>query len=138
MRASRSAAKLEQRLRSAHNAPGREGLFNLTKSLPPTLRYEPGLVLAEGDFGIARGRFSGFGESVNWIVADILQIEDGVLVEHWDVIQDEATKEQSKSGNSMFGDSFPIYQSRSCLVISAIGWSERFPRNCKNFARLLR
>jgi predicted SnoaL-like aldol condensation-catalyzing enzyme len=94
---------------SAHIAPGREGLFNLTKSLPPTLRYEPGLVLAEGDFVIAHGRFSGFGEPVNWIAADILRIEGGVLVEHWDVIQDEATKEQSKSGNPMFGDSFPVY-----------------------------
>jgi predicted SnoaL-like aldol condensation-catalyzing enzyme len=65
---------------SADIAPGREGLFNLTKSLPPTLRNEPGLVLAEGDFVIAHGRLSGFGESVNWIVADILRIEDGVLV----------------------------------------------------------
>jgi hypothetical protein len=52
---------------SAHIAPGREGLFNLTKSLPPTL----------------------------------------------DVIQNEATKEQSKSGNPMFGDSFPIYHEHS-------------------------
>jgi predicted SnoaL-like aldol condensation-catalyzing enzyme len=93
---------------SALIAPGREGLFNLIKSLPPTLRYEPGLVLAEGDFVIAHGRFSGFGETVNWIAADILRIEGGVLVEHWDVIQDEATKEQSKSGNPMFGDSFPV------------------------------
>jgi len=36
--------------------------------------------------------------SGNWIAADILRIEDGTPVEHWDVIQDEATKEQSKSG----------------------------------------
>ena len=27
---------------SAHIAPGREGLFNLIKSMPPTLKYEPG------------------------------------------------------------------------------------------------
>ncbi len=27
---------------SAHIAPGREGLFDLIKSLPPTLKYEPG------------------------------------------------------------------------------------------------
>ena len=26
---------------SAHIAPGREGLFDLIKSLPPTLKYEP-------------------------------------------------------------------------------------------------
>jgi hypothetical protein len=27
---------------SAHIAPGREGLFNLIKSIPPTLKYERG------------------------------------------------------------------------------------------------
>ena len=52
---------------SAHIEPGREGLFNLIKSLPATLRYEAGLVVAEGDFVIAHGRFSGFGAMVNWI-----------------------------------------------------------------------
>ena len=92
---------------SAHIAPGREGLFDLIKSLPPTLKYEPGLILAEGDFIIVHGRFSGFGAPVNWIAADIVRLEDGLLIEHWDVIQDEATQEQSKSGLPMFGDKFP-------------------------------
>ncbi len=92
---------------SAHIAPGREGLFNLIKSIPPTLKYEPGVIVANEDFVIVHGRFSGFGQLVNWIVADILRIKDGILVEHWDVIQDEATTEQSKSGNPMFGDTFP-------------------------------
>ena len=96
---------------SSHIEPGREGLFNLIKSIPPTLRYEPGTIVAEGDYVIVHGRFSGFGQVVNWIAADILRIENGILVEHWDVIQDEATKEQSKSGNPMFGDSFPTNQS---------------------------
>jgi predicted SnoaL-like aldol condensation-catalyzing enzyme len=45
---------------------------------------------------------------VNRIAADILRIKDGILVEHWAVIQDEATGQQSKSGNPMFGDSFPV------------------------------
>src|SRR5580658_9496797 len=92
---------------SAHIAPGREGLFNLVRSLPLTLRYESGLIVADGDFVIVHGRFSGFGAPVNWIAADILRIQDGILVEHWDVIQDEATEEQSKSGAPMFGKSFP-------------------------------
>jgi predicted SnoaL-like aldol condensation-catalyzing enzyme len=91
---------------SAHIAPGREGLFNLIKSLPPTLKYEPGTIVAEGDFVIVHGRFSDFGQPVNWIAADILRIESGILVEHWDVIQDEATRESSKSGLPMFGDKF--------------------------------
>ena len=92
---------------SAHIAPGREGLFTLVRSLPPTLKYEPGVIVADGDFVIVHGRFSGFEAPVNWIAADILRIEDGVLVEHWDVIQDEANREQSKSGRPMFGNSFP-------------------------------
>ena len=92
---------------SAHIAPGREGLFNLIKSMPPTLKYEPGTIVADGDFVIVHGRFSGFGQPVNWIAADIVRIEEGILVEHWDVIQDEATQEQSKSGLPMFGAKFP-------------------------------
>ncbi len=95
---------------SAHIAPGREGLFNLIKSLPPTLKYEPGTIVAEGDFVIVHGRFSNFGLPVNWIAADIVRMKDGILVEHWDVIQDEATEEQSKSGAPMFGKTFPNYK----------------------------
>ena len=91
---------------SAHIEPGREGLFNLIKSLPPTLKYESGTIAAEGDFVIVHGRFSNFGLPVNWIAADIMRIENGVLAEHWDVIQDEATRDQSKSGNPMFGNKF--------------------------------
>src|ERR1700730_11818282 len=88
---------------SAHIAPGREGLFDLIKSLPPTLKYEPGLILAEGDFVIVHGRFSGFGAPVNWVAADIVRLQAGILVEHRDVIQDEATPQQAKSGLPMFG-----------------------------------
>jgi predicted SnoaL-like aldol condensation-catalyzing enzyme len=91
---------------SAHIAPGREGLFELIKSLPRTLKYEAGTIVAEGDFVIVHGRFSNFGLPVNWIAADIVRMKDGILVEHWDVIQDEATRESSKSGMPMFGDSF--------------------------------
>jgi len=94
---------------SAHIEPGREGLFNLVKSIPATLKYEPGQIVADGDFVIVHGRFSGFGLPVNWIAADILRLENGFLVEHWDVIQDEATEEQSKSKAPMFGSSFPVY-----------------------------
>jgi predicted SnoaL-like aldol condensation-catalyzing enzyme len=91
---------------SAHIDPGRDGLFNLVKRLPLTLKYEPGKIVADGEFVIVHGRFSGF-QAVSWIAADILRIKDGLLVEHWDVIQDEATKEESKSGLPMFGAEFP-------------------------------
>jgi predicted SnoaL-like aldol condensation-catalyzing enzyme len=92
---------------SAHIPPGREGLFGLIRSVPATLRYEPGVILAEKDFVIVHGRFSGMGRPRNWIAADIVRIADGVLVEHWDVLQDEATREESQSGMPMFGGDFP-------------------------------
>jgi predicted SnoaL-like aldol condensation-catalyzing enzyme len=92
---------------SAHIAPGREGLFDLIRSLPDTLRYENQLTVAEGNYVILHGRFSGSRRPVAWVAADIVRIEDGKLAEHWDVLQDEATKAQSVSGLPMFGDRFP-------------------------------
>jgi predicted SnoaL-like aldol condensation-catalyzing enzyme len=46
---------------SAHIEPGREGLFNLIRSLPPTLKYEPGTIVADADLVMVHGRFSAFG-----------------------------------------------------------------------------
>jgi predicted SnoaL-like aldol condensation-catalyzing enzyme len=91
---------------SAHIEPGRDGLFNLVKAAPASLRYEPGAIVAEGDFVIIHGRFSGMGRPRNWIAADIVRITGGVLAEHWDVLQDEATRAESKSGLPMFGGGF--------------------------------
>jgi predicted SnoaL-like aldol condensation-catalyzing enzyme len=101
---------------SAHIEPGREGLFNLVKSLPPTLRYEPGTIVSEGDFVIVHGRFSGFGAPANWIAADIVRLKDNVLVEHWDVIQDEVTEAESKSKAPMFGTSFPKHETTTAKI----------------------
>jgi predicted SnoaL-like aldol condensation-catalyzing enzyme len=92
---------------SAHIEPGRDGLFRLVKSMPPTLKYEPGEIAAEGDLVIVHGRFSNIGLPVNWIAADFVRIENGILAEHWDVIEDEASQDQSKSGLPMFGTEFP-------------------------------
>ncbi len=68
---------------SAHIEPGRDGLFNLIKAAPPSLKYEPGVVLAEGDYVILHGRFSNIGLPVNWVAADVVRLKDGILVEHW-------------------------------------------------------
>ena len=107
---------------SAHIEPGRDGLFNLIRSLPDTLRYENALILAEGDYVMLHGRFSGHGRPRSWIAADILRIEDGRLAEHWDVLQDEATKEESKSGLPMFGSSFaePDHQPAPAVAASIL------------------
>jgi predicted SnoaL-like aldol condensation-catalyzing enzyme len=92
---------------SAHIPPGRDGLFNLIRSMPATLKYEPGLIVAENDYVIVHGRFLGIGRPRNWIAADVVRVANGVLAEHWDVLQDEATKAESQSGLPMFGTTFP-------------------------------
>jgi predicted SnoaL-like aldol condensation-catalyzing enzyme len=92
---------------SAHIPPGREGLFALVKGTPDSLHYENGLTVANGDYVLLHGRFSGMGLPANWIVVDIVRLENGQLAEHWDVIEDEATKEASVSGLPMFGTTFP-------------------------------
>jgi predicted SnoaL-like aldol condensation-catalyzing enzyme len=92
---------------SAHIGPGRDGLFDLTRSLPEALRYENQFILADGDQVMLYGRFSGTGNPVPMITADVVRVEDGKLAEHWDVWQDEATRSQSVSGMLMFGENFP-------------------------------
>ena len=91
---------------SAHIPPGRDGLFNLIRSMPATLKYEPGTIVAEGDYVIVHGRFSNTGGPRNWIAADVVRVADDVLAEHWDVLQDEATEAESQSGLPMFGTKF--------------------------------
>jgi predicted SnoaL-like aldol condensation-catalyzing enzyme len=93
---------------SAHIEPGRDGLFNLIRNTPDTLRYEHQLIIAEDDYVIVHGRFSGIGRRAAWVAADIVRIENGRLAEHWDVLQDEVTEAESKSGLPMYGDRFPV------------------------------
>ncbi len=92
---------------SAHIEPGREGLFNLIRSSPDTLRYEHQLIVAEDDYVMVHGRFTGTGRPAAWVAVDVVRIENGRLAEHWDVLQDEATETESKSGLTMFGERFP-------------------------------
>jgi predicted SnoaL-like aldol condensation-catalyzing enzyme len=92
---------------SAHIPPGRDGLFNLVRSLPKTLHYENHLVMSDGDFVMCHGRFTGHGRPRAWVAADVVRLENGELAEHWDVLQDEATQAESLSGLPMYGDGFP-------------------------------
>lgn len=93
---------------SAHIEPGRDGLFNLIKGMPPTFKHEHEQIVADGEYVIVHSRFSGFGQAKNWIVADFVRVVDGLLVEHWDVVEDEASQAESKSGRPMFGERFPL------------------------------
>jgi predicted SnoaL-like aldol condensation-catalyzing enzyme len=92
---------------SKHIPPGRGGLFGLVKASPETMRYQNGAILAEGNLLMLHGRFTGLGLPANWIVVDIVRLENGLLAEHWDVVEDEATRETSVSGLPMFGTEFP-------------------------------
>jgi len=92
---------------SAHIPPGRDGLKNLMISMPATLKYEHDMVFADGDYVILHGRYSGNGDQkVPFVITDIVRVENGKLQEHWDTFEDEVTREQSKSGNPMFGKKF--------------------------------
>jgi predicted SnoaL-like aldol condensation-catalyzing enzyme len=95
---------------SAHIAPGRNGLFNLIR----TLKYENQLIVAEGDYVIAHDRFSGNGRPRSWIAADILRIEDDKLAEHWDVLRDEVTEAHSVSGLPEFFNVI-TFHNRNCV-----------------------
>jgi predicted SnoaL-like aldol condensation-catalyzing enzyme/predicted ester cyclase len=86
---------------------GRDGLFNLVKNAPKEFRWEQGVIMADNDMVMIHSRYAGRGTSKNLIGVDILKIKDGVFVEHWDVLQDEAAKEESNGGFPMFGTSFP-------------------------------
>ena len=91
---------------SAHIGPGRKGLFDLVKASPANLHYENALIIAESVYVFLHGRFTGIGRPRAWIAADIVRMSEGVLAEHWDVLQDEASQAESKSGLPMFGGRF--------------------------------
>jgi predicted SnoaL-like aldol condensation-catalyzing enzyme len=82
-------------------ANGHDGVKGLIQSIPPSFKYESGMVASSGDIVMLHGRFSGMGPKAI-IVVDIFRVKDGKFVEHWDVLQDEVPAAQTKSGNPMF------------------------------------
>lgn len=90
---------------SAHIEPGRDGLFNLVKSLPKGAVWEHGIMMAEGDCVMVHSRYTNPDGSAI-VVVDIMRIANDVFQEHWDVIQPEASEAESKSKLPMFGDRF--------------------------------
>jgi predicted SnoaL-like aldol condensation-catalyzing enzyme len=90
---------------SAHIEPGREGLFALVRALPDGTKWEHGIMMAEGDYVMVHSRYS-HPDGSALVVADIMRIEGSLFLEHWDVMESEASLEESKSKRPMFGDSF--------------------------------
>jgi predicted SnoaL-like aldol condensation-catalyzing enzyme len=87
---------------STHIEPGRDGLFNMIKNSPASLKYKSGIVMAEDDLVIVHGQFSGFSGAASWVTANVVRIRDRVLVEHWDVLQEEETSERSIGQSPMY------------------------------------
>ena len=84
-----------------HIASGHEALNKIIAGLGPDFSYEPGLVLEDGEFVMIHGRYVGWGEKP-MLAMDVFKVDNGKLVEHWDVMQDEVPAENTASGNAMF------------------------------------
>ncbi|WP_233886755.1 nuclear transport factor 2 family protein [Paraburkholderia flagellata] len=94
---------------SRHVPAGRDGLFGLVRSLSD-IRFEYDMVIAKDDFVWVHSRYTSSATPAALIAVDILRIEDGKLVEHWDVLQDEPKRSESAGGYPMFGSTFPDEQ----------------------------
>jgi len=73
----------------------------LLGNLSRDFKYEPGLVMADGDYVSIHGRYTGWGPKP-MIAVDIFRVANGKIAEHWDVMQEEVPAAQSANGNSMF------------------------------------
>ena len=83
-------------------ADGRDGLraavtWMRDNAIEP--RREIARMLAQGDLVGVQSGVSFGGDTA--IVGDIFRIEDGMIVEHWDTMQNEVPKSETASGNSM-------------------------------------
>ncbi|WP_416883610.1 nuclear transport factor 2 family protein [Marivita sp.] len=84
---------------------GREPIRGLIANAPKGATYEMGMVIAEGDLVAVHGRITGIGPKP-LIAIDIYRVEDGMIAEHWDVIQEEVL--ETASGNPMFEPAQPM------------------------------
>jgi predicted SnoaL-like aldol condensation-catalyzing enzyme len=86
-----------------HNPVIPDGPSAIAEMIPSltALRYEPGMAVAEGDLVMVHGRYTGWGPKP-MVAVDIFRVEDGKVVEHWDVMQEEVSAADTVSGNGMF------------------------------------
>ncbi|MES2490610.1 MAG: nuclear transport factor 2 family protein [Pseudomonadota bacterium] len=80
---------------------GPEAIKGLLPMLSPELKYELGMVVAEGDLVMVHGRYTNWGPKP-MVAVDIFRVANGKLVEHWDVMQEEVPAAQTQNGNGMF------------------------------------
>ncbi len=65
------------------------------------MSYERGIIMEQGDLVMVHGKYN------NWagktmLAVDIFRLENGKVVEHWDVMQEEVPADKSANGNAMF------------------------------------
>jgi predicted SnoaL-like aldol condensation-catalyzing enzyme len=86
-----------------HNPVIPDGPAAIAKLIPTLtgLKYEPGMVVADGNVVMVHGRYTGWGPKT-MIAVDIFRVEGGKVVEHWDVMQEEVAVANTASGNAMF------------------------------------
>ena len=86
-----------------HNPSIPDGPAAVAKMIPTltALTYEPGMAVAEGDLVMVHGRYTGWGPKP-MVAVDIFRVENGKVVEHWDVLQEEVPAGKTASGNAMF------------------------------------
>ena len=86
-----------------HNPVIPDGPSAIAKMIPTltALTYEPGMVVADGDLVMVHGRYTGWGPKP-LVAVDIFRVNDGKVVEHWDVMQEEVSAADTASGHSMF------------------------------------
>ena len=82
-------------------ANGTAAIKAIIAGLSPEFKYEPGLVLADGEYVMIHGRYTGWGPKP-LVAVDIFRVANGKIVEHWDVMQEEVPATHSANGNSMF------------------------------------
>ena len=86
-----------------HNPVIPDGPLAIAKMIPTltALTYEPGMAVADGDLVMVHGRYTGWGPQP-MVAVDIFRVNDGKLVEHWDVMQEEVSAADTASGHAMF------------------------------------
>jgi len=66
----------------------------------PEFRLEIKRVIAEGDLVVTHSRLVRYSDDRGQALADFFRLENGKIVEHWDVIQD--IPEKAANNNTMF------------------------------------
>jgi predicted SnoaL-like aldol condensation-catalyzing enzyme len=86
-----------------HNPLIPDGPSAIAQLIPTltALTYEPGMAVADGDLVMVHGRYTGWGPKP-MVAVDIFRVENGKVVEHWDVLQEEVPAGATRSGNAMF------------------------------------